>query len=107
MAIELSDFDIHVSANDGHAVVTVKGDVDLYTAPVLEQQLTELVDDGAREIVVDVADMTFMDTTGLSVLVTTFRRLQPHEGRMSLRSPRPSVRKTLEITGLDAVFLPV
>ena len=103
---ELNDFAVEVcSRNDGIALVQVKGEVDSYTAPVLEQRLTELVDGGVCEIVVDVAELTFMDTTGLAALARTIKRLRSGQGHLRLRSPRPSVQKTLEITGLDKVLL--
>jgi anti-sigma B factor antagonist len=103
---ELNDFGVEIFARDGGtALVQVKGEVDSYTAPMLEQRLTELVDGGVCEIVLDVADLTFMDTTGLAALARTFKRLRSGQGRLSLRSPRPNVQKTLEITGLDKVLL--
>ena len=102
---ELNELALSVAGDDGQQVVRVRGDVDLDTAHVLEQCLNELVDDGAREIVVDLADLTFIDTSGLSALVRTLKRLGAQEGRMVVRSPSRSVQKTLEITGLDKVLL--
>ena len=102
---ELSEFAVDVTSEGGKEIVRLRGDADVYTAPVLERRLNELVDDGAREIVIDLAELTFIDTTGLSVLVGTHRRLRAHDGRIRLRSPSGSVQKVLEITGLDRVLV--
>ena len=105
-APEANEFAFDVASHESsRALVQVKGEVDVATAPVLEQRLSELVDSGVREIVLDVAELTFVDTTGLATLVRTAQRLGPDAGRLSLRAPRPNVRKTLEITGLDRVLL--
>lgn len=101
-----SEFAVEVVSRNGQRVVVrVKGEVDLATAPALEQRLNELVDEGARQISVDLAGLEFMDTTGLSVLVRVQQRLQGDDGRILLLSPNASVQKTLEITGLDRALL--
>ena len=100
----LVQFGLIVVGDDGQRIVRVSGDVDLSTAPLLEQQLKELLEDGAREIVLDIADLRFIDAAGLSVLVRAADRLRRCDGELQLRSPSRSVRKTLQITGLDTVF---
>ena len=98
-------FGVEVSSQDGQAVVQVKGEVDGHTAPLLETSLAELADSGTRYIVLDIAEVTSLDSTGLAALVRTVKRLRSNDGRLELRSPRPNVKKTLEITGLDQVLL--
>jgi anti-sigma B factor antagonist len=66
--------------------------------------LRRLADDGATSLVVDLSEVTFLDSTGLSVLISGLKRCQDAGGTMRLASPRPNVRKVLEITGLTAVF---
>lgn len=103
---EIIPFCVAVSSHqDGQATVQVTGEVDAETAPVLEQRLSELVDGGVREIVIDMAELTFMDTSGLSTLVKTVKLLRAGEGRLRLQAPRPNIQRTLEITGLDKVLL--
>ena len=101
---DLSQFAVDVTRQQNEPVVRVRGDVDLDTAPVLERRLNELVDDGAREIVVDAGGLTFMDMTGLTVLVRVLKRLRARDGRIRVRSASRSVQKVLEITGLDRVL---
>ncbi len=101
----LIDFDVAVFEHEGGAGIRVRGEVDAYTAPALEERLSALVDDGMRDIVIDAADLTFMDTTGLATLIRTLERVRDDDGRVLLRSPPRSIEKTLEIAGLDTFLL--
>lgn len=97
----LVQFARNVVGDDDQQNVRVGGDVNLSKAPLLEQQLKELVEDGAREIVLDITDLKLIDAAGLSVLVRAADRLRRCDGGLQLRSPSRSVRKTLQMTGLD------
>ncbi len=101
----LTEFSIRVATEHGRRVVQVWGDVDLYTAPRLERQLEELVEDGVNEIVLDASEVTFMDVTGVAALARTLNRLPAREGCILVRSPSRSIQKMLEITGLDQFLL--
>jgi anti-sigma B factor antagonist len=85
-------------------VVKVAGEVDIETSPVLEERLRSVLDQGHSSLVVDLAGVTFLDSTGLSVLIGGLRRCQGGGGELRLVSPRPNVRKVLEVTGLVGTF---
>lgn len=89
---------------DGIAVVALTGEVDLYTAPDLKQELVRLVDGGARQVVVDLSDTSFIDSTTLGVLISGVKRLRPDGGRLELVVTDRNIAKVFEITGLDRVF---
>ena len=105
---------IHVSAVDfkvscaellpGSYVVTLGGDADPYAVPSLARELERLTDLGAREIVVDLLDVPFIDSTVLGVLLKTARRLRADGGDFVLVSDDPRVLRPFEITGLSAHF---
>jgi len=86
------------------AVVSLEGELDLAAAPQLRECLVALVESGATDIVLDVARLDFIDSTGLSVLVMALNRTHAVEGSTVLRHPSPSIIRLLEITGLRAVF---
>ena len=90
--------------DDGAGVVTVSGEVDMYTAPQLKQCLLDLVDGGAKKIVVDLSAVTFIDSTALGVLIGGVRRLHGAGGAMALVVTGRAVLRVLSITGLDRVF---
>jgi anti-sigma B factor antagonist len=99
------NFDIKTEelANDAY-VIALTGEVDLYTAPEFKQQLLEVIGQGAKEVVVDFSDTTFIDSTTLGVLVGGVKRLRTNEGQLSLVCSDRNITKIFEITGLDRVF---
>ena len=82
-------------------VVQVFGEVDLSTAPELEQSLADL--DGVA-VTIDLAEVPFMDSSGLHVLVRAHRRVLEHGGTFRLTGLQSSIRRVFEITGLDEHF---
>ena len=98
------DLGLEVEEHNGHTVLAVKGEVDVYTAPRLRERLVELVTEGKRNIVVDLEGVDFLDSTGLGVLVGGLKRLRSNDGEMSLVSTQSRILKVFEITGLTKVF---
>ena len=93
----------HDSA-DPWVTLKVGGEVDILTSPVLEAELTTVLDEGSSSIVLDLEDVTFLDSTGLSVLLACSKRCQSQGGSIRLVSLQRNVRRVLEITGLMEVF---
>ncbi len=91
-------------SQDGVAVVTVGGEVDLYTAPQLRNELVGALEEGARRLVVDMSRTEFCDSTGISVLLSAMKRSRDKGGDLEIAAPKPAVMKVLEVTGLDEVF---
>ena len=89
---------------DGLAIIDVVGDADLYSAPELRDRLTEVLDGGARLVIVDLSETTFVDSMTLGVLLGAMKRLGTAGGRLELVVSRPDIRRIFEITMLDRVF---
>jgi len=99
------NFDINTEQLDEKRyVISLAGEVDLYTAPEFKQQLLEVIAQGAREVIVDLTNTTFIDSTTLGVLVGGVKRLRPNDGQLSLVCSDRNITKIFEITGLDRVF---
>ena len=90
--------------DDQRAVVAVRGEIDLFTAPELKATLTDAIEDGRSRIVVDLSDTTFLDSTALGVLIGAVKRLRSRDGRMTIVNTDQNIAKTFEITGLDQIF---
>jgi len=84
--------------------VHLLGELDMSTANTLREQLLGLAAEGPTHVTVDLSHLEFVDSTGLSVLITGLKRIRQHGGDMALRSPTPATRRVLEITGLTEVF---
>lgn len=85
------------------SLVTVEGELDLFTAPSLKQMLVDALHAGSSRIVVDLSLVTFIDSTTLGVLVGVTRRLDDG-ARLAVVCTRPNVRKIFEFSGLDGTF---
>ena len=84
--------------------VRVTGEVDLTSAPRLEQTIRELIDGGVRRLVVDLSSVRFMDSTGLRVLMSSYKRLEEVGGSLVLGRPSEAVRRVLDVSGLNSHF---
>lgn len=85
-------------------VIELGGEVDLYTAPEFKERLVQVIEDGKKQLVVDLSKATFIDSTTLGVLVGGVKRLRPTGGSLSLVCTDQNITKIFEITGLDRVF---
>ena len=85
-------------------VISVAGEIDVYTAPTLRERLNELVAEGEYHLVVDMAGVDFLDSTGLGVLVGGLKRARSHEGSLQLVCDQEKILKVFRITGLTKVF---
>ena len=99
------NFDINTEQlNETQYVISLAGEVDLYTAPEFKQQLLDVIGKGAKDVIVDFSDTTFIDSTTLGVLVGGVKRLRTNDGQLSLVCSDRNITKIFEITGLDRVF---
>jgi anti-sigma B factor antagonist len=85
-------------------VIGLKGEVDLYTCPELKHELLRVIADGAILVVVDLTETTFIDSTGLGVLIRGVERLQTEGGRLAVVCTDPNMTKVFEVTGLNRIF---
>jgi anti-anti-sigma factor len=96
--------EIDVENSDERALVTLSGELDASTASFLYDKLSDLEVEDVEHVVLDLAQVTFMDSTGLGVIMTEHKRLQHSKGSLTIFSPPSSVRRLFEITGLDGVL---
>ena len=98
------DLDVSTREEAGRVVVVAIGEVDVYTAPQLDSELSRLTTEGRTDLVVDLARVDFLDSTGLSVLVKTLKRVREAEGRLDVVVTSERVAKVFRITGLDQLI---
>lgn len=98
------DLTLSTRSEGDQAIVEVAGEIDVYTAPRLREQLAELVDSGRYNIIVDMTQVEFLDSTGLGVLVGGLKRVRIHDGSLRLVCTQERILKIFRITGLTKVF---
>jgi anti-anti-sigma factor len=91
---------LEVSHAGKAAVVIASGELDLSNAEHLLEVIRQLIDAGATEVTCDVADVTFIDSTGISVFLTAHKRLIERNGTFALLSPAATVERTLQVAGV-------
>ena len=91
--------------NEGDwTVISVGGEIDVYTAPKLRESLVDLVNAGRYFLVVDVEKVDFLDSTGLGVLVGGLKRVRANDGNLRVVCTQERLLKIFRITGLTKVF---
>jgi len=101
MALELS-----VDGPSTHPVLVARGEIDVATSSLLRTELTTLIGCGAVDITIRFDGVSFVDSSGLGVLVGAYKRLREGgSGTIRIVGAQPSVRKVFEITGLETALL--
>jgi len=88
----------------GTTVLQVAGDLDHHTAPHLQEALGRTPFTPTGQVVVDLAELTYCDSTGITVLVTAYQRAQAVGGSFSLAAVNPDLMRVFQVTGLAEVF---
>ena len=86
------------------AVVELEGEVDIYSSPQFKEALSRGIDEGATRIVVDLAKVTFIDSTALGVVVGGVKGMRARGGTLDIVCRDENIRRIFEITGLDRIL---
>lgn len=97
--------DVVITPNGtGSAVVSVTGELDVFTAPDLETRLSELIESGTSDVVIDLTSVEFLDSTGLGVMVKGLKWAKEAGGGLRVVAADEKIVKVFRITGLDEVM---
>src|SRR5436305_13321750 len=94
------DLSLETEKAEDVRVCHVAGGVDVFTGPQLREALVGAIEEGSRDVVVDLQGVDFLDSTGLGVLVAGLKRVRQYGGDLSLVCTREHILKILDITGL-------
>jgi anti-sigma B factor antagonist len=97
-------FDVKVSHRPGTPVLEVWGEIDVASAPQFHASISELIESVPEIVVVDLSGVSFIDSTGLGVLVSAETQVRDAGKSLRLVVTQPQIMKLLELTGLDEVF---
>jgi len=95
---DASPFYISTGVQDGRQVITPEGELDLVTAPLLEQRLMQVLPAG--DAMLDLSRVAFIDSTGIALLVSISKTARAHGWRLELRDPSPQVDRLIKLTGV-------
>jgi len=96
----------HVAGERVEATVVLHlhGELDMGTTPAFDQALTTALSNGATDLVIDLSCLTFMDSTGISMLLSALQRADQAGKGFRVRSPNRPVRKALRLTGVERIL---
>jgi anti-sigma B factor antagonist len=95
---------IKMTSNSDSQVITVSGEVDLATSPELDVAIIGALESGTQSLVIDLSDVSFMDSSGLGVIVRGLKRCREADKDLDLVISNERVLKVFGITGLDQVI---
>jgi anti-sigma B factor antagonist len=102
---ERLDIKVHVrESGDDAYVVELGGEIDVYTSPKVKDAITELIDQGHYNLVINLEKVRYIDSTGLGVLIGGLKRVREHGGTVNLVCTNPQIKKIFDITGLVKIF---
>jgi anti-sigma B factor antagonist len=88
----------------GLLVVRLTGEIDMYRTPQVLEALEPRMQPCPQRVIVDLSEVSYMDSSGVGTLVHLFRRINSHNGKLILVNPNQRVRSIFEITRLDRFF---
>ena len=104
MSHDALSVDINTEHNGDAIVYRLRGSLDLATAPSVRAALLEAANEGKHDIIVDLSQLEFLDSTGLGALIGAHRRALEHNGRVRLIVGEGPIQRLLTITGLMRTF---
>ncbi len=96
--------DITVDEVGDIKVVRIAGNLDTQTSPVTQEQLTQLIQDGATKILLDFEKLNYISSSGLRVLLVAAQRLKDTSGQLRICSPNTMVREVFDTAGFSEIF---
>jgi anti-anti-sigma factor len=100
-ALPLPPFEVLHARSAGGVRLALRGELDMYSAPLLERQLEAVAADARGEIVLDLAELTFMDVSGLRTILDAARTARRGRRALVIENPMPHIVRLLELTAID------
>jgi anti-sigma B factor antagonist len=104
VSIDMNGLTADVSTHGTQTVVALAGEIDLSNHVALRTALNDLIVGGSVDLVLDLTDVTFMDSTGLGAMIGTRRRVHAFQGSLAIVLTNDAILRVFEVTGLDKVF---
>ncbi|MEQ8190368.1 MAG: STAS domain-containing protein [Candidatus Eremiobacterota bacterium] len=84
--------------------INIEGEIDVYTSPKVKEALNDLIQKGNNNIIVNLEGVSYIDSTGLGVLIGALKRVKENNGDIKLVCTNLQIKKIFDITGLVKIF---
>ncbi|MDH7570748.1 MAG: STAS domain-containing protein [Armatimonadota bacterium] len=95
---------VSIDRGEKTTVVQLEGELDAHSSPEVRETVARLIEQGSRDLVLDLQRVEFVDSVGLGTLVGCLKRTAEHGGSFRLVCANPQITKVFEITGLSKIF---
>lgn len=92
------------TSSEGVTVIKIEGNLDTQTSPAAQEELERIVEDGARKLLIDFADLAYISSAGLRVLLATAKKLTTEQGEMRMCNMNDVVKEVFEVSGFSTIF---
>lgn len=104
MRVEKIRLEAAMRTEAGVPVLGVAGEVDVFTAPEFKVAISEAIDSGIVDLVIDLTKVSYMDSSGFGILLSATKRVRPKDGSINLVACNEAIERMMKITRLDTVF---
>lgn len=94
----------NVRHREGMPILDVTGEIDIYTTPQFKEAVSAAIDEGRPHILINMAQVTYMDSSGFGTLLSATKRLRPLNGALYLVGCNEAINRMLQITRLNTIF---
>jgi len=101
----MTTFKLETDVHGTEATLRLHGELDVATAPALRDTVVHLISQGRTSLAFDCADLGFIDSTGLGVLIGARARCMAANGTVALTGVKPALQRLLAVTGIESLFL--
>jgi len=85
----------------GHRILVLSGEIDVYSSPQFKQAIISILDGDEQHLIIDMQEVTYMDSTGLSILTSVVKRISPNGRTVNLVGCKPHIERVLHITKIS------
>lgn len=97
--------DINVNSEGNVTIVALNGNFDISASQRYDDQLTSLINDGAKQVILDFSEVAFVASTGLRMILKTAQRLKDESGQLRICGVNDTVMEVFKMTGFDTILV--
>jgi len=94
-------FSVEIEQKEQVPIVHISGEIDVYTCPELRSKLVEIIDTGKKNLILDLENIQYIDSTGLGTIAYTARTLEENSGNVMVVCTRHQIKKIFQVSGLE------
>jgi anti-sigma B factor antagonist len=94
-------FSVEIEEKENYPILYVKGEIDIYTCPALQEKIKEIIDTGQSQLILDLDDLQYIDSTGLGTIAHTAQSIKEKNGQVHVICNKPQIKKIFKVSGLE------